>query len=64
MTGRQSGRCGICGRELIDWRTCAPDDPAMDCGGHCWACVAEIEGRPAPVGASPHRTPNRGRSET
>lgn len=41
-----SRRCGICGRDLVDWRTCAPDDPAMDCGGDCLACMREFEGRP------------------
>lgn len=39
-TGRN---CYICGRALKDYRICAPDDPAMDCGGDCLACMREIE---------------------
>jgi hypothetical protein len=35
--------CGICGRALSDWRTAASDDPAMDCGGDCLACMADLE---------------------
>lgn len=42
---RPDGRCGICGRLLADWRTCAPDDPAMDCGGDCF-CIREFERAP------------------
>lgn len=38
------GNCKICGRELKDWRTCAADDPACDCGGDCRKCMDEVEG--------------------
>ena len=36
--------CSICGRPLIPHEQAAPDDPAMDCGGDCLACMQEIEG--------------------
>jgi hypothetical protein len=37
------GRCGICGRDMKDYRASEPDDPAMDCGGDCLACVRKLE---------------------
>lgn len=35
--------CQICGRQLKDPCECGPDDPAMDCGGDCWACAQALE---------------------
>jgi hypothetical protein len=40
---QNTGNCVTCGRVLKDYRTCAPDDPAMDCGGDCLACMREWE---------------------
>lgn len=44
--GKRPGRCLTCDRPLKDWRTCAPNDPAMDCGGDCLACMREFEDEP------------------
>lgn len=35
--------CGICGRDLVDWREAEHNDPAMDCGGDCLACMIDVE---------------------
>lgn len=32
-------KCEICGREL----NCSTDPLSVDCGGHCWGCVGEVE---------------------
>lgn len=44
-TGRVPSRpdCDLCGRPLKGWATVPPDDPAMDCGGTCQACMNRAE---------------------
>lgn len=35
--------CGFCGRYLIPRGLEKPDDPGIDCGGDCAACMQEHE---------------------
>jgi hypothetical protein len=39
----ETERCRHCGRETKHYSEVAPNDPAMDCGGDCWGCVAACE---------------------
>lgn len=43
MTDDVTPTCQICGRVLKAPCDCGPDDPAMDCGGDCFACIQGLE---------------------